>query len=116
MLILDAVKTLDCHPTADEIYEEVARKCPNVSKGTVYRNLGRLADEGVILRVGVANAPDRFDHTCGCHRHFRCTKCGKVIDLGKPEPIDIDRYCDSGLTINGCDIMYFGECAECADT
>ena len=116
MLILDAVKTLDCHPTADDVYAEVARKCPNVSRGTVYRNLGRLADEGAILRVAVANAPDRFDHTCHNHRHFRCTKCGKVTDFGNTAPIEIADAEKNGCRIEGCDIMYYGECAECADT
>ena len=117
MLILDAVNSLDCHPTADEIYAEVSKRCPTVSRGTVYRNLGKLADEGEILRVAVANAPDRFDRKKGAHRHFLCLKCGRVTDFGMPDEIDLKSLNDGdtgGAVITGCDIMYSGYCAGCA--
>jgi len=116
MLILDAVKNLDCHPTADEIYAEVIKRCPTISRGTVYRNLGKLADEGEILRVAVANAPDRFDHTKWAHRHFLCLKCGRVTDFGIPEEIDLSSLDAGGAVVTGCDIMYSGYCAGCTSS
>lgn len=79
-LILETVRELTDHPSADEIYINVLKKCPNISKGTVYRNLTLLADEGLIYRVAVANGPDRYDLTAFSHAHLRCRVCGNVYD------------------------------------
>ena len=79
-LILEAVCSMRTHPTADEIYEIVSKKCPAISKGTVYRGLNQLAEDGKILRVAIANAPDRYDLTVGDHAHCICNGCGRVFD------------------------------------
>ncbi len=80
MLILEAVHGIHGHPTAEEVYAAVVERCPSISRSTVYRCLNTLAAEGRILRIGVANAPDRYDHTLERHAHFRCSVCGCVCD------------------------------------
>jgi len=114
-LILEAVQAMDNHPTAEEIYCKVSEKCSNISRGTVYRNLNKLADDGKILRVAVANAPDRFDKTTYDHCHFRCLKCGGISDFKAVHEIDIDRYKSDDFDLTGYDILFNGFCKRCSN-
>ena len=69
------------HPTADVIYSNLKQQDPNLSLGTVYRNLTLLSDMGEILRLRVGDGVDHFDADTSEHYHFVCTECGSVIDL-----------------------------------
>ncbi len=113
-LVFDAVMAMSCHPTADEIYDEVVKKCPGISKGTVYRNLNRLADEGKILRVAVANAPDRYDRTIAPHCHFRCLCCGQVCDFELAHGVELDERLNKGFVVKGYELVVNGYCPECS--
>lgn len=113
-LVLRTVRSLCDHPTAEEIYKTVSGSCPGISRGTVYRNLGKLAEDGKILRVAVANAPDRFDRTVGEHCHFLCLSCGCVYDLEGMRKIDLSAVkCGEGARAVGCDVVVRGYCGEC---
>ena len=79
-LVLETVNKLQCHATADEIYNEIVKEHKNISRGTVYRNLQRLCEMGEIKKREVPGGPDRFDHLTSDHYHIRCTKCGRVFD------------------------------------
>jgi len=61
-LVLSAVRSLKDHATAEEVYENIKKEYPNIGKGTVYRNLGILAEEGEIRRISLPGEPDRYDH------------------------------------------------------
>lgn len=113
MLVLQAVQALHNHPSADEIYDEVIKECPTISKGTVYRNLNQLADEGEILRVLIANAPDRFDRTKEAHCHFRCLACGAVFDCFLKNPIEFDYSLTPGFTVTEYEFVLNGFCNNC---
>ena len=78
-LVLEAVHRLR-HPDAEEVYSEVAREHPHVSKATVYRNLNLLAQQGDIRKVETAEGAARFDGCTETHYHFRCRLCGKIED------------------------------------
>ena len=80
-LILETLKGLRSHPTAEEIYELVRASDPEISLATIYRNLNQLAENGMILRISAAGTSDRFDYPRMPHYHFRCTKCGQVSDI-----------------------------------
>ena len=69
------------HPTADTVYLHVKKEFPNISLGTVYRNLNLLADMGEITKIPTPDGGDRFDGDIHPHYHVVCTSCGKVIDL-----------------------------------
>lgn len=69
------------HPTADIIYASVRQRNPNISLGTVYRNLTLLAQSGEINRLSVGDGVDHFDADTSPHYHFVCKKCGSVVDL-----------------------------------
>ena len=114
-LILEAVTSLKCHATAEEIYDEVARKHPNISRGTVYRNLKQLSEAGEIRKLEVLGGVDRYDHRTHNHYHARCLKCGKVFDLEMDYIEDLERLIKDahGFDISGHDIMFKGVCPEC---
>ena len=112
---LMAVKQLHCHATAEDVYAVVAKKHPNVSRATVYRNLNELAEDGIIQKVRVPDGADRFDHQCHNHYHFCCEKCGKVFDVDMEYMENLiqsvkDKH---GFEFLGYDLMFKGICAPC---
>ncbi len=112
-LVLSTVMGMSCHPTAEEVFAQVSQLYPSISKATVYRNLNLLADEGTILRVAVANAPDRYDKTSHMHCHFMCRNCGKVYDYTLAQDIVIDERLNPGFVVNGYELVVNGRCAQC---
>lgn len=112
-MILNAVRSVQIHPTAEEVYEIVQAKCPSISRATVYRVLGNLAEEGEILRVRIADAPDRFDLTLKPHAHCFCEICGRVFDIGLDSfPIAAE---NSGFAVKSISVTVRGICADCRD-
>ena len=79
-VILEELRRLGVHPTADEIYQIVRQRLPRISLGTVYRNLDILSRAGVIQSLDGAGSPRRFDGTVERHYHIRCVDCGRVED------------------------------------
>lgn len=80
-IILKIVADSCDHPTAEMIYNRVKKIIPNISLGTVYRNLNSLAENGYIKRIGISNNQDRFDKTVSYHHHIRCIICNGVKDI-----------------------------------
>lgn len=78
--ILHELKQLTSHPTADEMYEIVKKTIPNISLGTVYRNLNSLYADGEILKF-VYNGRDHFDANITPHIHLCCQNCGCICDV-----------------------------------
>lgn len=114
-LVAEAVRSLRCHATADEVYDEVRRAHPHISRGTVYRNLNSLAEDGSIRKIPVPGGADRFDHRCDEHYHIKCTGCGRIFDVDMDAITDIgsrikDRH---GFEFSRCDIVFTGLCPEC---
>ena len=69
------------HPTADTVYLHVKEEFPNISLGTVYRNLNLLTDIGEVIKIPTPDGGDRFDGNVMPHNHFFCTSCRRVLDL-----------------------------------
>jgi Fur family ferric uptake transcriptional regulator/Fur family peroxide stress response transcriptional regulator len=114
-MVLGAVRSLQNHPTADAVYAFIIKDHPAIGKGTVYRNLNVLADEGEIKKIAVPNGPDRFDHTLREHYHVQCIKCGCLSDVDMDTDPDLmKRIRDShGIQFLDCDIMFRGICPAC---
>ncbi len=111
-IIIDNIRSRCDHPTADEIYSACRLIEPNISLGTVYRNLSRLAEEGSIITLETQDKKVHYDGDVSRHSHFICEKCGKIIDLFKPSkvPKEIE---DLGLTVTGEKCIYYGLCNNC---
>ena len=80
-VILDELRAVTTHPTADEMYEVIRRRLPKISLGTVYRNLEILSDNGVIQKLDIGGTKKRFDGNVSTHYHLRCIDCGRVDDV-----------------------------------
>ncbi len=78
--IYDIVNASRKHLTADQIYTELKKEYPAVSLATVYNNLSKLCDTGLIRKVTLEDSPDRYDRT-EKHDHLICQKCGKLSDI-----------------------------------
>ena len=114
-MVLKTVRELKRHLTADEVYGYIKKDHPNIGKGTVYRNLGILAEEGAIRKVEVPDGPDRFDFTLRNHYHGRCVRCGEVFDVDIDEiPGLMERIRDPhGMKFLSYDIMFKAICPAC---
>nr|WP_073293249.1 transcriptional repressor [Parolsenella massiliensis] len=114
-LIINELRSMANHPTADEVYASIHEKHPTISKATVYRTLGRLADEGVILRVKINNGADHFDHQTFAHYHVRCTECGRVDDVEVPVLDGAEKAASrtSDYVITGYTLQFDGICPAC---
>lgn len=113
--IKEFLMTRNDHPTADVIYENVKLIYPNISLGTVYRNLSLLSDLGEIKKLPSFGGADRFDGRTDQHFHFMCTKCGKVIDL---EIRDFSHFMEKACEgfngeISDYNARFFGLCEDC---
>lgn len=85
--IREFVQSCQEHPTADTVYAGIKEEFPNISLGTVYRNLSLLVSLGEIIKISTGNGPDRFDCNTRPHSHFICTQCHCIQDI---ELNDID--------------------------
>lgn len=114
-LVLDTVNKLKDHATADEIYEEIVKTHPNISKATVYRNLQRLNMMGEIRKWEIPGGADRYDHLSYDHYHIKCQKCGKIYDVDMDYIPDLVKLIKDqhGFDFTGHMIMFEGICPEC---
>lgn len=115
--ILRVLRSATSHPTADWIYDEVRKEMPNISLGTVYRNLRQLCGKGEILELGLCGTLSRFDGRRDSHYHFRCENCGRVFDVDEPINEDINRRVarKTGFKILSHRLEFHGICKECRD-
>lgn len=113
--IKEFLMTRKDHPTADVVYSHVREQFPNISLGTVYRNLTLLSDIGEILRLRVGDGMDHFDATTTNHYHFVCTQCNSVIDLNVEELTHIEQLAKENFTgkIAGHVTYFYGICPQC---
>lgn len=106
------------HPTADMVYMNVRKSFPNISLGTVYRNLTLLADIGEIARIRVGDGVDHFDATTIPHYHFVCRECGCVSDFDIPDMVSLDKIVPADFKgqLEGHSVYFYGKCANCCKT
>lgn len=104
------------HPSADGIYKRLKQSYPDLSLGTVYRNLGQLCAQGLVRRVGTVNGQERYDGRTCPHSHFICNRCGSVVDLPQLSPGEgcVEQLSvQYGFTVEGCEFIVRGLCPDC---
>jgi len=114
-IILEELRKVTSHPTADEVCQLVRQQLPHISLGTVYRNLEILSECGLVQKLELAGTQKRFDGNAENHYHIRCQACGRVDDLPL-QPIAISEYDLRAVTdfeIKGHRMELFGVCPNC---
>lgn len=114
-LVLETVQRMHNHPTADEIFQEIAAENALISKATVYRNLKILSEQDEILHIPIPNGADRFDFNTTPHYHMECRGCLRVFDINMPYQTDLyDKIVSCGdFLIDSHQIVFGGLCPAC---
>ena len=113
--ILRVLKNTRSHPTADQLYDEVRKEIPNISKGTVYRNLQVLQENGDVSELNLKGTLSRYEAKRESHYHFRCEKCGRVFDLDEPVNNELDERVAkrTGFKVTHHQTEFRGLCKDC---
>ena len=113
--ILKILRNTRSHPTADHIYDAVRQQIPNISKGTVYRNLQVLREDGAISELNLNGTLSRYEEKQDKHYHFRCEQCGRVFDLDEPVNTEIDKKVAerTGFMVSSHQTEFRGLCKDC---
>ena len=114
-VILEELRKVNTHPSADKIYEMVRKRLPRISLGTVYRNLEILSASGEIQKLELGCTSKRFDGIADNHYHIRCLHCDRVVDA--PADFDVAVNHDLKNTTNfkiiGHRLEFIGICPDC---
>ncbi|PIT84187.1 transcriptional repressor [Candidatus Micrarchaeota archaeon CG10_big_fil_rev_8_21_14_0_10_45_29] len=112
--IIEFLKGTTSHPTAEDVYKNVKKSIPCISLGTVYRNLGQMAQRGQIRRLEVEGG-FRYDADLSSHLHLVCKKCGSISDMHDVRIFDfIKKKTNPGKFIaQGAEVTIFGICKNC---
>ena len=104
------------HPTADDVYASVKLILPNISLGTVYRNLAQLAENGDILKISTSANKEHFDGFVHRHFHFVCNKCDKIYDVDLDGMDEIKNQAAEKLNadIEDYSLIFYGICENCS--
>ena len=111
--ILEFLRSKRQHHSAIQIYDAVREKIPNISLGTVYRNLGALIESGEIISVETSDKCVFYDGFIADHAHFVCQGCKGIFDFDMPKGMT-EAMEKSGFTVNSERLVCYGLCSECA--
>lgn len=115
--IVEELKKLKTHPTADQFYEVMRKKTPKISIASVYRNLEVLSSRGMIAKLEISGTQNRFDGDTSMHYHLKCSKCGGFFDF-IPEGSEslsksLDKIKELNMNIENFNIVFNGLCGKC---
>lgn len=114
--ILSYLRQVTTHPSAETIYSDLKSEIPDLSMGTVYRNLKLFQQQGLAVSVATVKGVERFDANTDPHVHFICDSCDAVIDLHQlstPQALCSEVEGCIGCTVSGCQLSFTGTCRQC---
>lgn len=115
--IFKTIANTKSHPSASWVYEQLKEEIPNLSLGTVYRNIALFKEQGKIITVANVDGEERIDADTSDHAHFVCEKCKKVFDLHSSEQSPLEKeLSQNGFCINRKNVVFHGECCDCCET
>ena len=114
--VLNCLRSTTTHPSAEWVYGQLKGEYPDISLGTVYRNLAMFKAQGVITSIGTVRGVERFDANTNPHVHFICNECDSVMDLPEmqiPAALSEEASHYSGGCAQTCQLSFTGICREC---
>ena len=114
--ILTCLKQSKAHPSAEALFTQLKPQIPDLSLGTVYRNLNLFRQQGLVISVATVDGVERFDGNTSPHVHFICDDCGAVIDLetmAVPQTLISTAESCCGGQVTGCSLSFNGKCQKC---
>ena len=114
--ILTCLRQTKAHPSADWVYAQLKPEIPDLSLGTVYRNLNLFKEQGKIVSLGTVKGIERFDGNTAPHVHYICENCGCVLDLegiAVPQELQSAVAQSTGGQVTGCQLTFTGGCMSC---
>ena len=114
--ILELLRSTGIHPTASWVYDRLRHEFPNLSLGTVYRNLNILTEQGLIRKIDFGSTYDRYDANISHHYHFICERCGSISDLDLSVNEALNEEVDKAAKTMRHRIEFFGICENCLTT
>ena len=114
--ILDAIRSTKCHPSAEWVYQSLKPAYPDLSLGTVYRNIARFKEQGQVAHIATVRGQERLDGNTAPHAHFICRTCGAVLDVDEMEwNAQLDQRVERalGARVDSHDLIFHGVCPEC---
>lgn len=117
--ILKVLQNTKVHPTADWVYNQLKPKYPNISLGTVYRNLKKFCETGKAISIGVIGGQEHFDGDVSAHAHMICEGCGSILDIdgtfiAEDQMRSVHHAC--GHRIENAQIVFRGTCKSCLES
>ena len=114
--ILHYLQCTDQHPSAETVYATLKAEIPDLSLGTVYRNIALFKEQGQIVSLGSVNGVERYDGNIDPHVHFVCTGCGCIRDLHAlhvPEELNTAASREADAVVDHCHLTFHGRCTAC---
>lgn len=113
--LLTLLKSTHSHPSADWLYSELKKEFPNISLGTVYRNLALLAEKGCILKISTSSQKEHFDGFTHQHYHFVCNSCDSIYDVELEDTGLLDKSVEQelGAEVDSHSLVFYGICSDC---
>lgn len=116
LAIMEYLLTHATHPTIDDIYQDLHRSIPTLSRTTLYNTLRLFADNHVAQLLTIDDHHLCYDGNTDEHVHFLCTRCGRVIDLfNVPAPRRSDVDMVEGNKVQDVQLYYRGVCQACLE-
>src|SRR5210317_493923 len=114
-VIIEELKKVTSHPTANEVFDMVRKRLPRIGLGTVYRNLDLLSDRGIIKKLEVGGEQKRFDGDTSPHYHIRCINCNRVDDIFIERHKDLEKSAALCCNFKILDhhVQFSGICSKC---
>lgn len=113
--ILEALRNTTEHPSAEMLYSRLKQEYPDLSLGTVYRNLAMFVRDGDVVSVGTVAGQERYDADTRPHAHFICSECSRVLDVCSPclSALDKEVERETGGSVTGHSLSFSGTCQNC---
>lgn len=114
--MLELLRSTETHPTANWLYGKLRKEFPDLSMGTVYRNIGILVQQGLINRIAFGSTFDHLDANLKAHYHFVCERCNSITDLDVPRDESLNALLDThrGFEVRRHEVEFYGLCPKCS--